>query len=116
MIREMFDINEMKEIIKKYKREDIKISRHYLEYVNQGKRDINKEEIVNCLLKKEFYFVEKQINFWVRYKVVYELSHKYDLIIIVKEEQKVLKVISAYKTNKKLKEKWKKSSRYLMMK
>ena len=116
MIRESFPVEKMKEILGKYGKEDIKISTHYIEYLEKGKREINKEEIVEFLLQREFYFVEKQINSWTRYKIVYELSSKYDLVIVVKEEkQKILKVVSAYKTNRKLKEKWKKMSKSLMI-
>jgi hypothetical protein len=114
MIRQKLPIEEIAKILKKYKKEDIEISQHYIKYLDEGRRDIGKEEIINFLTEKEVYFVEKQVNSWVRYKVVYELSHKYDLIIVVKEEPKVLKVISAYKTNRRLKEKWKKLSKSIM--
>ena len=106
----------MKEILQKYKTGEIKISQHYLDYLKDEERNISEEEIIKFLTSKEFYFVEKQINDWIRYKIVYELSRKYDLIIVVKEDNKVLKVVSTYKTNKKLKEKWKKSLKSLMMK
>lgn len=114
MIREVFSIKEMKIILKKYSKNSIEISSHYQKYINEEKRDIKREQIIEFLTEKEFYFVEKQINSWIRYKIVYELSSKYDLVIVVKEEAKALKVISAYKTNKKLKEKWKKMSKSLM--
>ena len=114
MKRESFLINQMKKILKKYN--NINISKHYLNYLEDGERNIGKEEIIKFLTSKEFYFVEKQINSWIRYKIVYELSHKYDLIIVVKEEQNLLKVVSAYKTNKKLKEKWKKSIKSVIIK
>ena len=116
MKREAFSIDDMKEILNKYNKEDVKISPHYLEYFETGERDITEEKIIEYLTSREFYFVEKQINSWIRYKIVYELSHKYYLIIVVKEEGKVLKVVSAYKTNKKLKEKWKKDLKSLMTK
>jgi len=116
MIRELFQLDLMKNILNKYKKDEIKISKHYLDYFNNSEREISPGEIIKYLLEKEFYFVEKQINSWIRYKLIYEISHKYDLVIIVKEEQKILKVVSAYKTNKKIKEKWKKSLKHHMMK
>ena len=116
MIRESVDIGEMKNLLKRYNKDSIDISSHYQKYIAEEKRDIKGEQIIEFLTDKVFYFVEKQINDWVRYKIVYELSGKYDLVIVVKEEAKVLKVISAYKTNKKLKEKWKKMSKFLMTK
>ena len=117
MKRELFSLQETKSIIKKYNEEDIKLRGHYLKYLNKGKREINKETIKEFLFGKEFYFVEKQINGWIRYKIVFELSRKYDLVIVVKEDKpKILKVITAYKTNKKIKEKWKKSLKLLMRK
>lgn len=117
MIREQFSIENMVSILKKYSTDSIEVSPHYIEYISKGKRDISVVEIKDYLLNKNFYFVEKQVNGWVRYKLVYEISNKYDLVIVVKEEiRKILKVVSAYKTNKKLKEKWKKISKSLMMK
>jgi hypothetical protein len=116
MNRELFPLIDMKNILSKYNPNEIKISRHYLNYLQNEERDISVKEIIKFLISKEFYFVERQINSWTRYKIVYELSRKYDLVIIIKEEQKVLKVVSVYKTNKKLKEKWKKSLRSLMTK
>ena len=111
MIREKFSIEEMKQILGRYDLDTLVVSNHYIEYLSCGRRDIGEVEIKEVLSKKEFYFVEKQINSWIRYKLVFELSSKYDLVIIVKEEQKILKVVSAYKTNKKIKEKWKKISK-----
>ena len=120
MIREPFPIEKMKEILKKYNKDNIKISPHYIKYLEIGKREISKEEVADFLLKKEFYFVEKQNNDWIRYKVVYEISNKYDMVIVVKqdieENTKILKVVSSYKTNKKLKQKWQKMSKSFMMK
>lgn len=119
MIREQFAIGDMRVLLNKYSVKDIVISYHYMNYISKGKRDISEQDIIDYILNKDFYFVEKQINGWVRYKIVYEISNKYDLVIIVKEEReirKILKVVSAYKTNKKLKEKWKKLSKSLMMK
>ena len=81
-----------------------------------GKRDIDSNEIIRFLLEKEFYFVEKQINSWIRYKIIYEISSKYDLVIVVKQDEKILKVVSSYKTNRKLKELWKKKFKSLMTK
>jgi|WetSurMetagenome_2_1015567.scaffolds.fasta_scaffold1034938_2 hypothetical protein len=112
MIREPFSIEEMKILLKKYKKSEIEVSQHYLNYLAEGKRDIGEEEIKNFLLSHDFYFVEKQINSWTRYKIIYKLSVRYDLVVVVKEEQKVLKVASAYKTNKKLKEQWKKTLKF----
>jgi len=114
MIRESFPLEKMNIILRGIK--DIKISKHYLKYINQGKRDIPPREVIEFIKKRKFYFVEKQINGWIRYKIIYELSNRYDLVIIIKEEGKVLKVVSAYKTNKKLKEKWKKMFKSHMIK
>ncbi|MFA7708175.1 MAG: hypothetical protein WCX73_04450 [Candidatus Pacearchaeota archaeon] len=118
MIRENFSLGEMKNILDKYNMSDIHISPHYISYINEGKRDISEDEIKKFISNKKSYFVEKQINGWIRFKMVYEISNKYDLVIVVKEDinndRKILKVVSAYKTNKKLKEKWEKISKSLM--
>ena len=86
MLREQFSLEQMKEILCKYDLNSIKISSHYLRYLSEGKRDIGEKYIKEALFDKEFYFVEKQINSWIRYKLVFELSSKYDLVIVVKEE------------------------------
>jgi hypothetical protein len=116
MIREPFSLNSMKAILSKFKPEQLEISSHYLRYLGEDKRDISVGRISEFLFKRGFYFVEKQINTWVRYKIVYELSRRYDLVIVVKDEGKILKAVSCYKTNRKLKEKWKRISRSRMTK
>lgn len=115
MIRESFPLEEMKSILNKGK--EIQISSHYMNYISKGKRDISEADIKRFIINENFYFVEKQVNSWIRYKIVYEISNRYDLVLIIKEEdRKILKVVSAYKTNKKLKEKWKKISKSFMKK
>ena len=117
MIREPFSLEEINTILRKYTKDNVEISPHYQKYLNEGKREISVNEILNFLFEKRCYFVEKQINSWIRYKMVYELSNKYDLVIVVKEEKaKILKVVSAYKSDKRVKEKWKKISESRMMK
>ncbi len=115
MLRVPCSFDELKKILARHG--NIIISEHYMKYLFEGKRDIKPEEIKEYLGNRDFYFVEKQLNSWTRYKVIYELSKRYDLIIVVKpEEPNILKVVSAYKSNKKLKEKWKKMLKSRMMK
>ena len=98
MIRKNFSLEEMKNILEKYNLNDVNISPHYIKYINQGKRDIPEDKIKNFIFNEKFYFVEKQINGWIRFKIVYEISNRYDLIIVVKEDinndGKILKVVS----------------------
>lgn len=69
-------------------------------------------------MEKDFYFAEKQVeNGEIRYKIAFELSSKYDLIAVITEEiPKSLKVITAYKTSKKIKKKWQIDSKLAMRK
>ena len=118
MNREPYPIEKAKKLIQKYSKGEIKVSKHYLEYLSRGKREINEEEIKHALLAKDFYFAEKQLKEGEeRYKLVYRLSNKYDLVIVVVEEQpQTLKVVTAYKTSKKVKEKWQKDSKLVTRK
>lgn len=116
MKREKVEKTDIEKIIEKYSYEEIKISDHYLEKINEGKRDLKPELIKENILKKDCYFVEKQIkDEEVRYKIIFKLSNKYDLIIVITEEiPKSLKVITAYKTSKRIKQKWQKDSKLAM--
>jgi hypothetical protein len=95
-------LEELNRIISKYVREEIAISAYYIEKVNEGKRDIDPNLIKDKIITKEYYLVEKQLkNGEIRYKFVYRLSNKYDIVIVVTEKPpKTLKVITAYRTSR----------------
>ncbi len=114
---ELFPAEKIKNLLNNYLKENIKISSHYEEHLNKGKRDLSQEQIREYLIEKEPHFVEKQIiEDEIRYKIVYKLSSKYDLVIVVTEVPQALKVITAYKTSKKVKETWNKKSKLAMRK
>ena len=86
MKRELIEYKKAKQIISKYCEDNIKISYYYLEKINKGKRDIKPGLIKEFLVKKDFYLYEKQTREnEIRYKLIYELSRKYDLVIVVTE-------------------------------
>jgi len=104
------DLHFIKEEIKVMK--EVKFSKHFLEEVLKNRPYLTKELIVEKLKKIEnLYKSENQSK--NKYKLIYNLSNKYDLIIVIKFEEKSLKVITSYKNSKK----WQKMiSKQAMMK
>lgn len=112
MEREPFSAERIKEILSKYSKEKIMISLHYEEHINKGKRDVKSEDIIEFIASKEPYFAEKQkVSEEIRYKIAYKLSSRYDLVAVVIEVPQGLKVITAYKSSKKVKESWQKKAK-----
>lgn len=118
MKREKVEKEDVKKIIEKYSSEEMEISNHYLEKIGEGKRDLKPEFLKEKILTNDFYFAEKQIkDNEIRYKLIYELSNKYDLVVAVTEKiPKSLKVITSYKTSRKVKKKWQRDSKLAMKK
>ena len=79
-------------------------------------RNIAKEIIFEQLFSDKIpYIIEKQQIVHqgkpeIRYKLVFSLSGRYSLIIIIALYPNSLKVINAIRTSKKLQEKWKKEA------
>lgn len=75
-------------------------------------RNITHEDIINCLKKnKDLYFVQFQKRYFMgllekRYKLVYKISSRYSLIIVVSYYPKILKVINTIKTSKGAFKEW----------
>ena len=76
MKREKEERDNVKKIIEKYAHDEINISKHYLDKINEGKRDFKANFIEEKVLEKNFYFVEKQINEQeIRYQKVLSFYH-----------------------------------------
>ncbi len=76
-------------------------------------RLIDKSIVINNLLNGIPYFAEEQVIFLKgerenRYKLIYKISSRYSLIIIIVYEEKVLKVINIIKTSKGAEKLWRK--------
>lgn len=96
--------------IQSYLKEDL----HITDYCREKMKDRNIDEslLINTLFSRELYYVREQIRMYLgvkenRYKLIFKISSRYSLIIIVKFDEKVLKVLNVIKTSKKA-EKWKK--------
>ncbi len=107
-------INDIKEISSKYKENNIV----FTEYCKRrmDKREIKEDFVKGFLLKPDnLFYVGKQfihlrkINLEeLRYKLVFRISNKYNLIVIITEEENILKVINVIKTSRKVKREWEK--------
>ena len=78
-----------------------------------GQRNIEKEIVLSTLKSKDLFYTEVQKRPFrgiieERFKLVYRLSSRYSLIIIVAYYQKILKVINVIKTSKEFKLQWRK--------
>lgn len=75
-----------------------------IEFLKFPQRNISKEIIIEYLHNpvKLLTFERQQHSEEVRYRLQFDLSSKYDLIIVIRfEEGKDLKIITFFKTNRK---------------
>lgn len=109
----------MKELIKKIKKKHKEYLLNQLVFTNycksrRNQRNISEKEVLHCIKEsKKLYFAKKQEHYYLglleeRYKLVYKISSKYSLIIIISYYPKSLKIINTIKTSKKVFEKWEK--------
>lgn len=97
---------------KKYSNEEIKFTDYCT--MKMQDRGIEKSSVIEALTTNNIpYYAEKQNvpvkeGEEVRYKIVYKISSRYSLIIIVVYEEKVLKVINVIKTSKSAEKLWRK--------
>ncbi len=112
MKREPLSSDAFMKIVRNYLKDDIFISNHYNDNLNKGKREIAEETIKEYLTSQEPFLAEAQLKDGEkRLKAIYTLSNSYDLIIVVAEETpKSLKVITSYKSSKRIKRLWQKKS------
>lgn len=77
-------------------------------------RGIEEELIIETIANNNnLYYAEKQEIFSegkreTRYKLIYKISSRYSLIIIVIYEEKILKVVNVIKTSKSAEKLWRK--------
>lgn len=107
-------IEDIKEILKKHKENDI----DFTDYCKRRiyKRNIKESQVKEVLLnpdnlfysEKQFVYIREKNLEELRYKLIFKISNKYNLIVIITEEQKILKVINVIKTSRKVKKEWEK--------
>jgi len=104
----------IEEIIKRinfYSSKKIEITDYCREKMQQ--RNIEETLLISPLFSKSLYYVEEQQKNYKgmiekRHKLIFPISSKYYLIIIVAFYQKALKVVNVIKTSKMLGKLWKK--------
>jgi hypothetical protein len=79
-------------------------------------RGVEEKEVIETLKQnKNLYFAQKQEAPFrnlkeIRYKLIYKISSRYSLIIIVVYEERVLKVVNVIKTSKTAEKLWRKKA------
>lgn len=97
-------------MIKSYSSNQIEI-RQYCR-IRMDERNIEETLLISTLNSKKLYYVEEQMKLFnqkpeKRHKLIFKISSKYSLIIIVSFYPKTLKVINVIKTSKGVEKKWK---------
>ena len=104
-------IKEVAEKIKNYSQNQIEISLYCKKRMDE--RQIEESLLISTIFSDELYYVREQTKFFrgipeKRHKLVFKISSKYSLIVIVVFYAKILKVINVIKTSKGAEKKWRK--------
>jgi len=110
---------ELDNLIKRLLSTNKKYSKDYIIFIDYCKtkmqdRGIEESLVIETLTSNNnLYYAEKQEVFLkekkeTRHKLIYKISSKYSLIIIVIYEEKILKVINVIKTSKSAERLWRK--------
>ena len=97
---------------RKYSSEDIKFTDYCI--MKMQDRGMERGSVIETLtLNNNLYYAEEQIvplkeGKEIRHKLIYKISSRYSLIIIVVYEEKILKVINVIKTSKSAEKLWRK--------
>ena len=104
----------LKETLKKinnYSQSQIEIRPYCRERMNE--RNIDESLLVSTLFSDALYYTEEQVKTFMgaperRHKLIFRISSKYSLIVVVVFHEKILKVINVIKTSKGVEKKWRK--------
>ena len=104
----------LKETLKKihnYNKSQIEIRPYCRERMKE--RNIEEDLLISTLFSDSLYYIEEQLKKFMgepekRDKLIFKISSKYSLIIIVVFHEKILKVINVIKTSKGVEKKWRK--------
>ena len=106
LIRTITNIN------KEFTKEQLNFTNYCLEKMED--RGVNQDLAISLILEREPYYIEKQKRTLenseeVRYKLIYKVSSKYSIIIIISYGERILNVINVIKTSKKAEKLWRKN-------
>ena len=98
--------------IENYSSKEIIVSDYCKEKMQQ--RNVEESLVISTLFSKSLCYAEEQLKEFQgkpekRYKLIFPISSKYYLIIILTFNQKALKVMNVIKTSKRLDQLWKKN-------
>jgi len=104
-------IKEIQDKINTYSLEKVNI-REYCK-MRMEERNVEETLLITTLFSGGLYYAEKQTKMFKgkpeeRYKLVFKISSRYSLIIIIAFYPKVLKVINVIKTSKGAEKTWRK--------
>ena len=96
---------------KEYSKENIEFTTYCMDKMQQ--RDISREIVISSITSNVLSFVELQKRPFQggieeRYQLVYRISSRYFLLIVVVYDERVLKVINVIKTSKDMEKIWRK--------
>jgi hypothetical protein len=96
---------------KEYSKENIKFT-DYCKGKMQD-RGIDEELVISSLMSRDLSFIEPQKRPYQgeteeRYKLIYRISSRYFLIVVVVYDESILKVINVIKTSKDMEKIWRK--------
>ncbi|MEK6915004.1 MAG: hypothetical protein AABW89_00485 [Nanoarchaeota archaeon] len=77
-------------------------------------RGVNQDLVIDLILTKQPYYAQKQKVILkgkeeTRYKLIYKISSKYSIIIVISYAEKDLNIINVIKTSKKAEKLWRKN-------
>ncbi len=105
-------INTISKTNKEFSKEQLNFTNYCLEKMED--RGVNQDLVISLILEKEPYYIEKQKRELkdleeTRYKLIYKVSSKYSIIIVISYGERILNVINVIKTSKKAEKLWRKN-------
>ena len=99
---------------KEFSRERLNFTNYCLEKIED--RGVNQDLVISLILEKEPYYIEEQKRVLedseeTRYKLIYRISSKYSIIIVISYSERILNVINVIKTSKKAEKLWRRNSK-----
>ena len=104
-------IKNIEKRIKNYSIKQIELTEYCLKRMKE--RNVKEILVISTLFSKNLYYIAEQLKphkgkIEKRYKLIFKISSKYSLIIIIAFYPKVLKVVNVIKTSKGAEKQWRK--------
>jgi len=105
-------INDILKKIRDYSSEQVELTSYCLNRIKE--RNVEEAIVISTLFSKNnLYYVEEQLKPYrrkieKRHKLIFKISSKYSLIIVIAFYPKVLKVVNVIKTSKGVEKQWRK--------